>query len=508
MILDINRPDLIVGVVGAGAMGRGIAQVAATGGCTVYLYDAIDGAAKAARSFIATMLERAAEKGRMSEADAKSALARVEILESPEGFAPCHVVIEAVVENVDIKRKVFAQLEAVVDEDVILASNTSSISVTSIASGCARPQRVAGMHFFNPVPLMKLVEIIDGARTAPWVCDVLSDLGRRMGRKPVKVGDAPGFLVNQVGRGLTIESAHIAADGIAGFAEIDQIMRDGAGFRMGPFELMDLTAIDVTHPATELIYRQSYDEPRYRPASLMQTRLEAGLLGRKVGQGFYDYPDGIRQSESEDPAPPYDDRNVWISQSDEAGARKLRAIVDEAGGTIDGGDTPGSDSLILVTPIGEDATAASVAQGLDPARTIAVDTLFGLKSRRTIMKTVVTKSDFADAAHGLLGGGNVPATLIHDSPGFVAQRVVAMIVNIGCSVAQSRIASPEDIDKAVTLGLGYPKGPLAFGDAVGAANILKIQSNIYRLTGDPRYRPSPWLRRRADVGTSLLTPDS
>ena len=164
--------------------------------------------------------------------------------------------------------------------------------------------------------------------------------------------------------------------------------------------------------------------------------------------------------------------------------------------------------MILVTPVGGDATDSAVSEGLDAARTMAVDTVFGLDKRRTLMKTPVTNSDVADAAHGLLGGGDVPATVIGDTPGFIAQRAVAAICNIGCSVAQARTAAPDDIDMAVVLALNFPMGPLAFGDAVGPATILEILRNIQRLTGDPRYRPTPWLRRRAQLGVSLLTPEN
>lgn len=508
MTIDTNRQDLIVGVVGAGAMGRGIAQVAAVGGCTVKLYDNRAETAAEAISFIESILRRAADKGRMSVADADAALARIEIIDSLDGFAPCDAVIEAVIENLDLKHQVFRGLEKVVGADTVLATNTSSISVTAIAAACERPTRVAGFHFFNPVPLMKLVEVINGIHTAPWVADFLLELGRRMGREPVRVADAPGFLVNQVGRGFNIESAHIAADGIASFADFDRVLRDAAGFRMGPFELMDLTALDVTHPATELIYRQFFEEPRFRPALLMANRQQAGLLGSKTNHGFYVYVDGKAQVPDEAPTPAYDGRPVWVSRAEPEAAEKLRAVVTTAGGALDDSDTPGAESLILTTPLGDDATTAAVEQGLDARRAVAVDTVFGLETRRTVMRTPITLADYTDAALGLFGGGETPATLINDSPGFIAQRVVAMIVNIGCAVAQAGTASPDDIDKAVTLGLGYPHGPLAFGDLIGPATVLKILTAIHRLTGDPRYRPTPWLRRRAQLGVSLLTPEN
>jgi len=508
MAIDPAQENLIVGVVGAGAMGRGIAQVAAVGGCRVKLFDTRLESTKEAVEFIGTMLHRAVDKGRMEADDAQAAIDHLEIIEATSGFANCHVVIEAATENLDIKRKIFADLENVVGDNIILASNTSSLSVTTIASSCRHPARVAGFHFFNPVPLMKLVEVIDGMLTAPHVTEFLTGLGKRMGRIPVRVADAPGFLVNQVGRGYTIEAAHLCSEGVASFVDVDRIMRDAASFRMGPLELMDLTAIDVTHPATELIYEQFFHEPRFRPSTLMKTRMEAGLLGRKTGQGFYKYEGGKQDVADEQTAPAYEDRTVWVSPAHTETHGQLTELLKTLNANLDEGEEPGDQSLILVTPFGIDATTASLEEDLDPTRTIAVDMLFSLEKRRTLMKTPVTNSVFTEAAHGLFASDGTPVTVIRDSAGFVTQRILAMIVNIGCSIAQAGTATPEDIDKAVTLGLGYPYGPLAFGDFLGAERILEILLSIYEVTGDPRYRPTPWLRRRALLGESLLTPES
>ena len=508
MTFDPKAKDLLVGVIGAGVMGRGIVQVAVHGGCRVKLYDAKPGAAAEARDFVAKMLTRAAEKGQMSEVDAKAAPARITVVDELKGFADCPVVIEAIVEDVAIKHKVFRELEAHCAPDAVLATNTSSLTVASIAAACKTRDRIAGLHFFNPVPLMKLVEVVDAVTTKREVGDALMELGRRFGREPVRMSDAPGFLVNQVGRGFNVESAHIAADRVASFADIDRILREGAGFRMGPFELMDLTGIDVTHPATEYMYRQTYDEPRYRPSTLMKLRLDSGLLGRKVGRGFYDYVDGKQRVPPETDPPRYDGRPVWVSSAVPALAEKVRIAVTADGGKLETGAKPSAAALILVTPIGLDASSAAAAEGLDATRTIAVDGLVGLDTRRTLMRTPITRPDFAAAAHGLLGSGKVKATVINDTPAFVGQRIIAAICNIAASLAQQGIATPADIDKAVVLGVAYPKGPLAWGDAIGPANVLAILQGLNRLTGDPRYRPAHWLRRRAELGVSLLTPES
>ncbi len=508
MGFDANRPDLLIGVIGAGAMGRGIAQVAAAGGIRVRLADAKPGAAQEALKFIDGMLKRAAEKGTMTADDAKGAVERIQVVESLADMKPCHAVIEAIVENPDIKQKVYAELETIVAEDCIIASNTSSLSVTLLANKLKHPQRFAGFHFFNPVPLMRLVEVVDGILTEPWVGDALMVMGKRMTREPVRVKDAPCFLVNQVGRGYSLEASHLVSEGIASFVEVDRVMRDVGGFRMGPFELMDLTALDVTQPASELLYNQFFHEARYRPSLVMRSRLDAGILGRKVKRGFYDYSSGQQAVPDEPPAPNARPDSVWVSKSEPSGHAALTQLLDKIGAPLESGDKPSARALILVTPLGEDATTCVVEQGLDPKRTVAVDTLFPMVKRRTIMTNPLTDPAFRDAAHGLFASDGVPVVVCKDSPGFIAQRIIAMIVNIGCSVAQNQTATPADIDKAVTLGLNYPHGPLAFGDRLGVDKILKVLTNMQRVCGDQRYRPTLWLSRRARLGVSLLTQDN
>ena len=506
---DAARPDLRLGIVGAGAMGRGIAQIAATAGVTVKLHDARPGAADEARTFAAGMLKRAAERGRMSDAEAAAAADRMRVADALADLADCHIVVEAIVEDLDAKRALFADLESAVGDGCVLATNTSSLSVTAIAAACRRPGRVAGFHFFNPVPLMRVVEVIDGARTDPATCDALVALAERMGHRPVRAKDTPGFLVNHAGRGYGTEALRILGEGVATVADIDRVMREACGFPMGPFELMDLTGLDVSHPVMESIYRQFYDEPRFRPLPETARRVAAGLLGRKTGEGFYRYTEGKRQEEPEPAPPPDRPRAVWCSLAEpEAGERLatfLRSLPGDVPVATDA--TPPPDALCLVTPLGADATTAACDQGLDPTRTLAVDILPGLDRRLTVMATPLTSAAHRRAAHGLLTAGGLSVTVIADSPGFIAQRILASVVNVACDIAQMRIATPADIDDAVRLGLGYPKGPLALGDAHGPRRLLTVLERLQATTGDPRWRPSPWLRRRALLGVSLTTPD-
>jgi 3-hydroxybutyryl-CoA dehydrogenase len=504
-MIDIDRGDLTLGIVGTGAMGRGIAQVAAAAGVTVRMLDSRAGAADQACTELARTFEMLAGKGRMTADGARDATARLQVIGDEAGLNGCHIVIEAIVEDLAAKQALFAKLEDIVGDDCLLASNTSSLSVTAIAKGCRRPGRVGGFHFFNPVPLMKVVEVIDGILTEPWVGEALTKVAVRVGHQPVRAADTPGFIVNHAGRGFGTEALRILQEGVAPFDEVDRILRDAAGFRMGPFELMDLTGVDVSHPVMESIYDQFYQEPRFRPSYLLRQRYAAGLFGRKTGRGFYQYRDGKLVPEAAQANPSGKRVPVWIVAAEVAWRAELRKLVESAGWQLDTGDRPGTNSLCLVAPLGEDATTAALNAGLDARRTVGIDMLFGLGRRRSVMTTPLTGQDYLASALALLGADGTPVSRLYDSPGFVAQRVVAMIVNIGCDIAQQRIATPEDIDRAVQLGLGYPRGPLAMGDAIGAARILAILEALSAFTRDPRYRPSAWLIRRARLGVSLLT---
>lgn len=510
MTSDFDNHGLL-GVVGCGLMGRGIAQIAVQGGIPVILHDSRPGAAEEAREAIAATLDKLAAKGKLSAQDASDAVARIAVAATLADLAPCGTVVEAIVERMDAKQALFRDLEAVVGPDCILATNTSSLSVTAIAAACEAPGRVAGFHFFSPVPLMKIVEVIAGPLTAAPVADRLVAIARRMGHAPVRASDTPGFIVNHAGRGYLTESLRLLGENVATHAELDRILRDAGGFRMGPFELLDLTGLDVSQPVMESIYDQYYQEPRFRPSPIARQRLAAGLLGRKSGRGFYAYEDGRKQDIPGPPVPARADVTVWLDAADAAAFPAVDALLDALlaafGAARDRGARPAAGSLCLVLPVGQDATGAAVAAGLDPARTVALDPLF-LAGRRTLMTTPLTAPAVRDAAHALFAADGTPVSVVRDSAGLVCQRVAAAIVNIGADIAQQGIATPADIDQAVTLGLGYPRGPLALGDALGAATVMRILDGLFDTYRDPRYRPSPWLRRRALLGVSLLTPDN
>ena len=487
-------------------MGRGIAQLAAQAGSRVLLFDNQPQASEGARAEICSQWDKLRDKGRMDAAAVAACKGRLDCAGALEELAPCTLVVEAIVERLDAKKALFAALERIVADTAILATNTSSLSVTAIAAGLQRPQRVAGLHFFNPVPLMKVVEVIAGLLTDARVCAELTGFVRQMGHTPVTASDTPGFIVNHAGRGYGTEALRIAGENIADFATIDRILKDQVGFKLGPFELMDLTSLDVSHPVMESVYRQYFDEPRYRPSSITAQRLAGGIIGRKVGQGFYRYTEGKAEITPE-PAPPQVDGlpPVWVSQR---AARKpqLLQLLKNLGAQIETGQTPSPAALTLVAPLGFDVTTMAVVERLDPARTVGIDMLVDddATRRRVLATNPATRPDMRDAAHALMARDGKSVSVIRDSGGFVTQRVVATIVNIAADMCQQAICSPKDLDIAVKLGLAYPLGPLEMGDRYGPTNVLEVLFNMQTVYGDPRYRPSPWLRRRGAIGLSLL----
>ena len=499
-----------VGIVGTGAMGRGIAQIAAQAGSTVKLFDVQPDASQKAKAELAVQWDKLVAKNKLDAATTDAYKNRVLTVDKLTELADCDLVVEAVVERLDVKQTLFAELENVVSTTAILVTNTSSLSVTAIAAKLKNPQRFAGYHFFNPVPLMKVVEVIAGLKTDDAVCTQLSNYARQMGHTAVMAQDTPGFIVNHAGRGYGTEALRIVSEGIADFATIDRILRDQVGFKLGPFELMDLTALDVSHPVMESVYRQYFEEARYRPSVITAQRLAGGMLGRKTGEGFYKYEGGVMQVAPE-PSPPevLEMPPIWVSPRASRRSELLQ-LLKNLGATIETGASASPQALMLVAPLGFDITTVAVVERLDPARTIGIDMLIddAATKRRVLATTPATRTDMRDAAHALFARDGKAVSVIRDSGGFVTQRVVATIVNIASDMCQQGICSPKDLEIAVTLGLGYPLGPLAMGDRYGPTNILEVLFNMQTVYGDQRYRPSPWLRRRGAIGLSLMHEES
>jgi 3-hydroxybutyryl-CoA dehydrogenase len=486
-----------VGVVGAGAMGAGIAQVAAAAGFRTLLFDLDADALARAIESIRGRLERLHEKGQLDADALAGALERLRGAESLEALAPADLVIEAIVERLEPKQALFEKLEAIVSPQAVLATNTSSLSVAAIAARCARRERVCGLHFFNPVPLMKLVEVVTQPATADAVRDAAVQFSKAIGKVPVVVRDGPGFLVNLGGRAYSTEALHIVQEGVATVGQVDAICRDGAGFRMGPFELMDLTGIDVNYAATSFIHEGYRYDPRLQTTTLHELMFNAGLYGRKTGQGFHSYAEGA----AEKPAPALPDATgatlaVRLPDGD-AEFDRLRAFGLEA--------TDASDAIALIAPLGEDAATACVRLGLDPRNVVAVD--FSGFDRKLVTLMAPLGGARAQEVADWLGASGFRVHIVRDSPGFVLQRILAMIANLGCEMAQIGIGSPEDIDTAMRLALNYPAGPLEMADGIGPARVLATLQAIQDVTGSDRYRPSLWLRRRAMLGAPIWKAD-
>ena len=380
----------IVAVIGAGAMGRGIIQLFAQSGHTVKFFDTSEAAVTAAHAFVSDMLRSKVDKGRMSQSEVDQAIANLVPCAALGDIADCNVVVEAVLEDLEVKQSLFAQLEKVVSSSAILASNTSSLLVTDIAANCEHPERVAGLHFFNPVPAMRVVEIISAVRTAAATLEQLRTLIDTTTHRAVLAQDQPGFLVNHAGRGLYTEGLRILEEQVASHDQIDTLMREAAGFRMGPFELLDLTGLDVSSKVMQSIYDQFQQEPRFRPSSLIPPRVAAGLFGRKTNEGWYQYgPDAQTPGDQKkERLPPLTaNSRVWIDPTADH-YDELIERVTQAGAAV--AQTADNATLLLIQPWGIDVSQACADLALDARLCVALDPLPALDQHRTLMLSPIT----------------------------------------------------------------------------------------------------------------------
>ena len=503
MSAGVESPE-ILGVIGAGAMGAGIAQSALMAGLGVILHDSSGAALAKAQGEVRARLARLVEKGQMTREAVADCERRLTLAQRLEELAPAQIVVEAIIEQLEPKQRLFTALEHVVSADTVLATNTSSLPVAAIARVCRHRERVCGLHFFNPVPLMRLVEVIRATDTSERTMEVAFALARRLGKTAVRVKDVPGFLVNLLGRAYITEALQIQHEGVASVATIDRIMREAAGFRMGPFELMDLTGIDVNFPATRAVYESFQHDPRLKTTILHESLLMAGQLGRKSGRGFYTYGENNTPVPSDDgrdadPAPPPGGGapSAWLAEEAPG-----FALLAERGVKLVSADAA---EIILVSPGGEDAATTTARLGLDPRKVVAVDFIGGEKGFLTLMAPIGGDEAARKLAAYLRGTGFAVA-VVKDSPGFVAPRILAMIVNLACEIAALGIGTPDDIDVAMRLAQNYPRGPFEWGESIGARRVHDMLRQMQDVTGSDRYRPSLWLRRRALLGLSLRTP--
>jgi 3-hydroxybutyryl-CoA dehydrogenase len=487
----------IMGVIGAGAMGAGIAQIGLTAGLRVKLVDTDPGALEKARAEIIGRITRLVEKNALPEDSVAQCRARLQFAATLDSLADAQLVIEAIVERLDAKQALFKLLEEVVAQDAVLATNTSSLSVAAIALGCKNRERVCGLHFFNPVPLMKLVEVIAAPATNETTLAIATAFSRRVGKVPVRVKDGPGFLVNLAGRAYPTEALHIVQDGVTDPATVDRIMRNACGFRMGPFELMDLTGIDVNFEATRYIHEGYQHDARLKTTPLHALMFNARLYGRKTGQGFFKY--GSETPAAAPASPPAGPPCEFAARLTEPapGFDMLRRDY----GLVEGDDT------VLAAPFGEDAATVAARLGIDPERLVAVDLVALDRGHVTLMTPLGGNAERLETVAAWLRSHGLTVESIGDSPGFVVQRVLAMVANLGCELAQIGIGTPEDIDLAMKLAQNYPRGPLEWADYLGLATVHRILASMQAITGSDRYRPSLWLRRRALLGRSIWERD-
>lgn len=500
---NVSAPDYTVGVVGLGAMGQGIAQVSAQGGMRTILFDANADAVAAAHKLIAQRINRQVEKGRLEPGEAEAAIATLIPASALSDLSAADTVVEAVFEDRGLKQQLFQEIEAAVGPDCIIASNTSSIPIASIARVCERRDRIAGLHFFNPVPLMKLVEVIRAGETSEEVVATLVDLGKRMTRTPVIVKDSPGFLVNMGGRAFTTESLRIAHDRVATPSQVDAIMRDCCHFRMGPFELMDLTGIDVNYPVNQIIWEGYNYDPRLKTSPNHRAKFDAGTFGRKTGQGWYRYENGqavdVPSPDLAPDVPPA--KRVVIAEVHRAKCEEFCSTLGIEMVRDDDGTSP-----IIAAPLGEDATTVAGMGGYDLKRVICVDLAFDTSKRVTIMTCPGGDPAVRDAFAAAIVQSGRAVTAINDSAGFVAQRMCAMIANLGCYMAEIGLASPEDIDLAMELGLNYPHGPLKLAEHLGTVETANVLNFLHETTREERYRLTTWLERRVLLDLPIHTP--
>ncbi|UTD56617.1 3-hydroxyacyl-CoA dehydrogenase PaaH [Halomonas sp. MS1] len=496
----------VIGVIGAGAMGAGIAQVAAQAGHSVILHDNQPGAAKAGIENIRRQLEKRVAKGKMNQGDVDNIIARLQPADTIDALADSRLVIEAIVENLEIKRQVFAQLEALCTADTLLASNTSSLSITSIAANLEHPERMAGMHFFNPAPIMKLVEVVSGLATTSEVAETLYATAVAWGKVAVHASSTPGFIVNRVARPFYAEGLRLLQEGASDAATIDALLRQAGGFRMGPFELMDLIGHDVNYAVTRSVFDAYYGDTRFEPSLVQQALVEAGRLGRKSGQGFFDYAgENAAKPQPKFAAPANAELPALVVQGDPGVIVPLLERAQEAGLDVvrreslqpDGTPRLYLGDLVLALSDGRCAAERAVNEGLNALVLFDLCLDYRNASAIALAASHTTSPEARQLATAFFQRLGIDVAWLTDTPGLVVLRSVAMLANEAADAVLQGVCSAKDGDLAMQAGVNYPRGPLAWADSLGLPFVHRTLTHLQQSYGEQRYRSSFLLRRNA-----------
>ncbi|MBV9197012.1 MAG: hypothetical protein JO168_22985 [Solirubrobacterales bacterium] len=504
-----------IGVAGAGTMGAGIAQLSCLSGARTLLHDPVPEALERGLERIREQLERGARRGRWSEEVAAAAIGRLESAAGLEALAPCELVIEAAPERLELKRALFAELaDGIVSEECVLATNTSSLLVTAVAHGIPRPERVVGMHFFNPPPVMRALEVVAGEQSGEGALALARAAGEAMGREVIDAHDGPGFLVNRCNRPFGLEALKLLQEGVASVAEIDRICRLGGGFKMGPFELMDLVGVDVGLEVARSFYEQSFGEPRWRPSPIAARTVAAGRLGRKCGRGYYDYSAGTDAYREADPEPPAagGGDGVVVIAGESPLAVELAEAAEDAGWQVLGPEeAAGAPAPFLILDLlgGESpgvplqggpqaiCCAAGSLAALDPGGgAVGFHALPPLSESRLVELTRGPESavSAASASERFFATLGKHTAWVGDAPGLVLGRIVGQTVNEASFALSEGVGSAEDIDAGFRHGLNYPRGLLAWADRIGLDQVLALLDGLSDEHREERYRAAPALR--------------
>jgi 3-hydroxybutyryl-CoA dehydrogenase len=514
------EPPRTIGVAGAGTMGAGIAQLACQGGARTLLHDPVPEALERGLEGIRAQLERGASRGRWSNEDASAASERLEAAPGLADLAPCELVIEAAPERLELKRALFEQLAEIVSGQCVLASNTSSLLVTAIAATVPGPERVVGMHFFNPAPVMRLLEVVAGEESSERALAAARAAGEAMGRHVIDAVDGPGFLVNRCNRPFGLEALKLLQEGVATVEEIDRIVRMGGGFRMGPFELMDLVGVDTGLDVSRSFYEQSFGEPRWRPSPITAKTVAAGRHGRKSGRGYYDYRQGTGSYRDPDPeaaVPGGGDGTIVIAGQSPL-AVELTDAAEQAGwDVLSPGEAQSEEPPFLILDLGlrEDpeaplqggpqaiCCAAGSLTALDPGgAAIGFHALPPLADAQLVELTRGPDSApaAAEAAERFFASLGKRTVWVADAPGLVLGRIVCQIVNESAFALGEGVGSAEDIDAGMVYGLNQPRGPLGWADQIGLDHVLAVLDALSDERREERYRAAPALRSLALSG--------